>query len=348
MASGSTLGANTFTITSGSGSSAVTFTATTTSGETYAQLASDINSQITAYNQTAATPVAITATAGSDSNGTNLTISSSDGTAFTLNEPAFGFTQGTAGQNASATVDGVPVTSATNTLTGAISGVTINLLGATQGTAATLNVQADSTQATTALNQLVTDYNSAINLVNTQFKVTSSTDSSGTTTQSQGVLASDSVVRNLQSALEQAVSYVYKPSSGTTTVSTLADVGITMNNDGTLTFDSTKLTSALSTNATDVQNFFQGTAFNGFANNFYTSLNSFTSPANGAFQVDLNSISAQSTALTKQISDFESGYIANQQTLLTAEFSTAETALQSMNQEMTQLNSLLGFTSKGS
>jgi flagellar hook-associated protein 2 len=344
MPTGSSLGADSLTIT---GSNGATLTVQTTSGETYSQFAADINSKVAAYNQTATTPLAVTAAAGSDANGTNLSITSTDGSSFTLNQPSFGFTQAAAGADASATVDGVPVTSATNTLTGAVAGVTINLLGATQGSAVTLNVQADTTQASNALSQLVTDYNNAINLVNAQFKMATATDSSGNASTSQGVLAGDSTIRSLQSALEQAISYVYTPPTGTTTVSNLADVGITMNNDGTLSFDSSKLSTALSNNASDVQNFFQGTALNGFANNFYSALGSYTSPADGAFQVDLRSIQAQNTSLSQQISDFESGYIANQQTVLMAEFSSAEEALQALPQQMAQLNSMLGFNSKG-
>jgi flagellar hook-associated protein 2 len=96
-----------------------------------------------------------------------------------------------------------------------------------------------------------------------------------------------------------------------------------------------------------VQNFFEGTALNGFANSAYNALNAFTSPANGAFEVDLNSIAATNTSLTSQINDFETGYIANQQTLLTADFSEAETALQGLSQKMAQINALLGLTSTG-
>jgi cell division protein FtsB len=80
----------------------------------------------------------------------------------------------------------------------------------------------------------------------------------------------------------------------------------------------------------------------------YAALNAFTSPANGAFQVDLSSISSSNTALTKEINDFETGYIASQQLSLTAEYSAAEIALQQLPQEMQQLNSELGFNSNGS
>jgi flagellar hook-associated protein 2 len=329
---GATLGANSITLTIGG----TPTTITTTSGETYAQLATIINGM----------NLGVTATAGSDTNGTNLTIASTDSTTpFSINEPAFGFTEAAAAANASLTVDGVPIQSASNTVTGAISGVTLSLLGAAPGSPISLTVASDASQVSTAINQFVTDYNTAIGLVNSQFTDSSTTDSSGTTTTSQGVLASDPTIVSLQSTLEQAINYVNTPTTGTTTISTLSDLGIKMNNDGTLSVDSTTLNNALTNNPSDVQNFFEGTALNGFANSVYTTLNAYTSPANGAFKVDLSSIAATNKSLTSQINDFETGYIANQKTVLTAEYSQAETALQGLSTKMAQINALLGLTS---
>jgi t-SNARE complex subunit (syntaxin) len=77
----------------------------------------------------------------------------------------------------------------------------------------------------------------------------------------------------------------------------------------------------------------------------YSALNAYTSPANGAFKVDLSSIAATSASITSHIDDFESGYIASQKTLLTAEYSEAETALQGLSAKMAQINALLGLTS---
>jgi len=174
--------------------------------------------------------------------------------------------------------------------------------------------------------------------VTTQFSVNAATHS-------EGVLGSDSTIVSLQSALEQALNYVNKPATGTTTVSMLSDLGITMSHDGTLSVNSATLTNALTNNSTDVQNFFEGTALNGFANSAYKALNAFTSPANGAFKVDLSSIAATSAAITSHINDFESGYIASQQVILNAEYSAAEAALQGLSTKMAQINALLGLTS---
>jgi flagellar hook-associated protein 2 len=287
----------------------------------------------------------LTATATTDASGnTNLTITGS----FTMNEPsstssdsAFSFTQAVQGANASLTVDGVPISSATNTVTGAIPGVTLSLLGSDPGSQIDLTVGSDTTAVSTGINQFVTDYNTAIGLVNTQFTVDS-------TTNAEGVLSTDPTMRSLQNMLEQSMSYANTPTTGTTTVSTLSDLGITMANDGTLSVDSTTLSNALTNNPTDVQNFFEGTALNGFANSFYNSLNTYTEPSTGAFSVDLTSISNENSDLTTQINNFETNYITPQQTLLTADYTSAEVALQQLPQEMAELNSELGFTSSSS
>jgi flagellar hook-associated protein 2 len=351
---GSTLGANTVTLSSGSATAVpptlATLTIATTSGETYAGLATAINTAVTVFNAAATTngtpPLNVTATAGSDANGTNITIASNvpaTGTtpSFTINEPSFGFTQASPAANASLTVDGVPISSASNTVTGAIPGVTLTLLGASLGSPINLTVASDASQVSTAINQFVTDYNTAIGLVNSQFNFSGATGS-------QGALASDPTVRSLQSTLEQALNYVNQPATGTTTVSTLNDLGISAGNDGTLTVNTATLDGALTNNPIDVQNFFEGASLNGFANSMFNALNTFTSPANGAFQVDLSSISASSAAITSQINDFESGYIASQQLSLTANFSKAEIALQQLPQQMAQINAELGFNSNGS
>ena len=322
---GDTLGTNSFTLTSGG----VTTTVSTTSGETYAQLASDIN----------AMNLGVTATAGSDADGTNLSIASSDGTTpFTISEPSFGFTQSATGADASLTVDGVPITSASNTVTGAISGVTLSLGAADPGVPISLAVSSNASQVSTAINQFVTDYNTAIGLVNAQFTV-----ASGST--SEGVLASDTTVVNLQTTLEQALNYTITPATGsTTTVASLNDLGITQNADGTLSVDTTTLDSAITNNPNDVQNFLEGAALNGFANSMNNALTAFTDPGDGAFTVDLSGISATSADLTSQINDFETNYIASQQTTLTAEYSSAEIALQQLPQQMAQINAELGLT----
>jgi flagellar hook-associated protein 2 len=330
LPTGGTLGVNTITLSSGAGTPQ---TITTTAGDTYATLATSIN----------ALGLDLTASVVTDSNGSHLNIVSNDTVPFTINQPSFNYTQANSAPavDAKLTVDGVPITSASNQVTGALSGVTLSLVGTTNVAGLNLTVASDASKVATAVNQFVTDYNTAIGLVSSQYVYNSATSS-------QGVLSADPTVRSLQSALLQAVSYVNTPATGTTTISSLSDLGISTGTDGTLTLDASTFTSAITNNASDVQNFFQGVALNGFASTLTTGLSTFTDPGSGAFTVDLRSISNTSLDLTKHISDFESIYIANQQTVLSAMYSKAEIALQQLPTQMAQIQAMLGNSKSGS
>ena len=197
-----------------------------------------------------------------------------------------------------------------------------------KGTSASLTVAPDTSAATTAINKFVTDYNTAITDLNSEF---ANVSGSG-----QGSLAQDPAVQNLQSVLEQAVAYTAAPASGnaTTTAPTLTSLGISVGSDGTLSVNNTTLSNALQNNFGDVQNFFQGAALNGFAAVLNTQLTSFTSPADGAFTVDLQSIKTETTGLQTNITNFEANVIAPLQTKMQSDFSQAEILLQQLPQQI--------------
>src|SRR5208283_4736842 len=188
-----------------------------------------------------------------------------------------------------------------------ITGVTLNLLSSDPGVQVSLAVSPDTSQVASALQQFVTDYNTVVSDLSAQFTF------SGT---SEGVLASVSAVRNLQSDVLGALDYTATSTSGSTTVPNLTSLGISVDNNGNLSLDTSTLDSALQNNFSDVQNFFQGSALNGFANSMDQQLTSFISPANGAFTVDLQSMNSQITSLQTDISDFETNYIAPLRTQL--------------------------------
>ena len=315
------LPAGNFTITTGTGSTTITTDGT--------QTLTDVANQINSDN------LGLTASVVNDASGSRLAIvANTTGAAanFTVAGGGFGFTQAGIGQNASVTVDGINISSASNTVTGAVPGLTLNLQSASTSEVS-LSVQQDVSSTTTAINQFVTDFNTVISDLNATFKETTS---------GQGYLATDSTTRSLQSAVLGALSYSYTPSSGTTTVPTLAAMGINVNNDGSLTVDSATLQSVLQNNFSDVQSFFQGTALNGFANSLDQTLTSYTNASNGAYTVDLQSISNQETDLNNSISNFETNYITPLQTQMQAEYSKAEIELQQLPVEMKQIQAELG------
>jgi flagellar hook-associated protein 2 len=90
--------------------------------------------------------------------------SNGDGLGFTMATDSEGNRLGT---DAQLTVDGVPITSGSNTVSGVIPGVTLTLSG-TSYTPVTLNVQADLTNVSAAINNFVTAWNQVMSDINTQ------------------------------------------------------------------------------------------------------------------------------------------------------------------------------------
>jgi len=328
FASGTTaLPAGSFTITNGSGAST---TITTDGTQTLSDAAQQINTAglgLSASVVTDASGSRIVIAADSSGSASNFSISGSSG---------FGFTQAETGNNATLTVDGVSLSSGSNTVTGAIPGVTLNLLSPSAGTQVSLSVVPDTTQATQAINQFVNDYNQAISDLNAEFAFNSSTNS-------EGPLAGDTTVLNLQNDLLGALDYTYTPSSGSTTVPNLSSLGITVNNNGALSVDTGALQSALNNNFSDVQSFFQGSSFNGFANMLDQQLTTFIAPGNGAFTVDIQNSASENTTLQNDIANFQTNYIQPLQTQLQSEYSQAEILLQQLPVEMQQINTELGY-----
>lgn len=294
------------------------------------ELAASINSQ----------SLGLTANVITDANGARLALTSSTtGSAsdFTVSSTSsVGFTRSGTAANASLTVDGVPISSASNTVTGAISGVTLNLLGAAPATTINLSLGPDTDSINTAVSDFVTAYNTLISDVNTQTGY-------NTSTQTAGVLQTDSAITGLQSALLASTNY----GSGSGVFQTLDSLGVTTNTDGTLTLNSTTLASAVQTNSAAVATFFQGAALNGFANSVTSSLNIYTDPTQGAFTVDLQSISNENTDLTNETSTLEL-YLSSQQTILTAQYNAADIAIQQLPEQIKQIQALLNPNSNSS
>lgn len=231
---------------------------------------------------------------------------------------ALNFHQATAGLNAKLTVDGVPISSTTNTVSNVINGVTLNLAAPTGVTPISLTVTPDRTQATKALNDFVGAYNAVLTEINGQFKV--NPDGSG-----GGVLENDNSLREVQSQLLAAVS---NSISGNNGIVNLASIGINLGNDGTLTVDNSKLSSAVSSNYSAVQNLFQN-ATTSFSRNFTNVITGLTSPSSGILTLDTQSIQSTAQSLTRQLASLQSA-LAAQQVILTAVYSKVNATLQQL------------------
>jgi flagellar hook-associated protein 2 len=276
----------------------------------------------------------VTASVISDANGARLALVSNTTGApgdltITGNITGLGFYKSVTGQNASLTIDGVPISSATNTVTGAINGVTLKLVSSAASTPVQLSVAPNSTAISTAVSNFVGAYNTVMTKINAQFAVDASTHTAGP-------LASDASLRSLQSNLLSDVTYAMSDNNGLTN---LAALGLNMANDGTLSIDDAAFNDALANNFPGVQNFFQGTT-DGFGTHFSTDLTSLTSPTEGVLNANLTEITSQQKVLTDTINNFEDRLAARQQQLI-KEYSAIDAMLRQYPVTLQSINAQL-------
>lgn len=242
--SGATFTAN------GSGSASLTIDATNNSleGIRDAINAAKLGISATIVNDGSATPyrLALTSTSTGASSSIRITASGGDGAVANLlaYNPAGTqqLTQTQAAQNASLTVNGIAITSASNTVRDAIQGVTLTLRNTTT-TPASLTVARDTASMTTAASGFVDAYNALAS----QLK---SRSAYGTDGKAGGVLAGDSGLRLMQ---EQLRNIFLTPATGGT-LSSLSQIGIGFQREGVLAFDSTKFNNAIANDFADVTN----------------------------------------------------------------------------------------------
>lgn len=156
----------------------------------------------------------------------------------------YGMTQTQSALNSNVEIDGISVSSATNTVSDAVPGVTLNLL-ATTSTATQVTVGADTTVAKSKIEAFQKAYN-------TLNATLASMTSYNAESKSAGTLQGDSTAVGLQNVLRSMLG-ANGPSGSS--FGRLSDVGLELQRDGSLSLNATKMTSSLS-NLTNLQSFF--------------------------------------------------------------------------------------------
>ncbi|RUL76140.1 flagellar filament capping protein FliD [Dyella choica] len=308
-------------------------------GDTLSSIASNINNangnpgvtativagvngnQLVLTSTSTGTANAFSVSAGSGSSGGVTALANA------LNTPS------TTASNAQLTIDGISVSSATNSVSGALTGVTLNL-------AATGSSQLTVAQSTTPINTAVNDFVSAYN---TYASTANQLQSYNSTTKVAGVLLGDATL----SAVQRQISHVLSSKVSTSSTSSLASLGITRNADGTLALNSTTLANALSSNPLSVQQLFTGTT--GIATQLSSLVTGFNSKS-GALQSritnlnsDLTKQSSQQTALNARMAVYQKQLVTQYTSL-----SSLVSSLNNTSSYLTQaMNALTGTSSKG-
>lgn len=152
-----------------------------------------------------------------------------------------------AAADANVVIDGFPVTSASNAISDAIDGVTINLASTKPGTMLDLAVEYDPAGAKTAVTGFVTAYNKLIDTVTelTRYNVD---------TRDAAPLLGDATVRGIRDQLRRELSTAL----GSGTFTSLAAIGVTTETTGKLTVDATRLGAAIDADFDAVSALFSG------------------------------------------------------------------------------------------
>ncbi|HEX3951369.1 MAG TPA: flagellar filament capping protein FliD [Steroidobacteraceae bacterium] len=229
-------------------------------------------------------------------------------------------------QNASFSINGFPATSGSNVVTGAITGVTINLLGASApSTPTTLSISPDTSTAQGAIDKFVTAVNGVLSSIQTLTGYDPAT-------QTAGPLNGNATLEAFQNQLQSILGKVVSSSAGG--VKSLTDLGISAGTDGTYSTDDTKLGNALSASLASIGNLLGGT--NGIATQLANLVDGYIKPGglldtiNQGLQTSLSNVADQQDALQAQLAAYSAR--------LTAEYNAMDTAVAQLKQTQTFLN----------
>ncbi len=180
-----------------------------------------------------------------------------------------------AAQSAQFTIDGIAITSETNTVSGAVKGVTFNLNQVTTAPVR-IDIKQDTTVVTNAVSLFVNTFNATNNVLKQQ--------SSSTGDLSRETMPT-AIQRQLRSALRGTLS-AYNLS--------MSDVGLSFDKDGTLNLNSTKFNEALAKDPSIARKLFADTGSTSDARISFVTATSDTVP--GTYAVNISSTSDGTSA----------------------------------------------------
>jgi len=279
--------------------------------------------------------VSVTDDDGNDADAAGLSALAYDPTLSINNMPA---TQAAA--NAKLTINSLPVESATNTVTGAVEGLTLKLNKVT-----TSAVDVGVTQDTDAMKKAITAFTTAYNNLNTLIKDQTKYDA---TTKKAGTLQGDSAAISIQSRMRAILS---QTSGASSVYGQLSQVGISIDASGGLTVNTSKLDSALSSNLGEVKKLFanldtSNADNNGFAQRF-SSLASEVTSFEGTLSTRTSGLQKRLTDNTKRQAELEDR-VALFQARLTKQYNSLDTTMSNLNGLSTYVSQQIAAMNKSS
>lgn len=233
--------------------------------------------------------------------------------------------------DATFTMNGIAMTRGTNTITDAVTGLTLSLTGthAVADSDAVVSVARDPAAVEGKVKSLVDAFNAVSASVNSQLAYNG-------VQKGEDTLFGDSTVRSLQRALSGIVNQTYPHGEGTTS---LAELGIRLDKSGTLSIDSAKFSAAMAEDPTALESVLTGEE--GFGVALDELVTSYTQAGDGF-------LSAKKASLTKEMSRYDveieriETRAARMGDQLTAQFSKLEQLISSMQSQSAALTKVFG------
>lgn len=191
-----------------------------------------------------------------------------------------------AGRDALLDINGIEITSTSNSVEGAIQGVTLELEASAEGGTATVVIESDTESLKEAVQEFVSAYNEMKSTVGRMTNATGDVDTAGE-------LVGDRTVRTIQSRLSRDL---IDPVTGGE-LEIMSQVGISLNDKGRLELDEAKLDEVIAGNPQGLADFLSGVdEAGGFAGRLAASLASMLD-SSGMVQRAIDSSEARSDRL---------------------------------------------------
>lgn len=231
--------------------------------------------------------------------------------------------------NAQFTLNGLALTRSSNTIAGAVAGVTFNLQKA--GTATVGITQA--ADVADKLQTFVDAYNAVQNVIASQYQ----TDANG---RPKGLLAGDPTLRMIQQQLRDSLNAVSTSNGGAFT--NLADIGLGRNENGELTLNTSMLNSKLQSNLGDVTALLFGKTESdtGLFNSTHSAFKNLSDTVTGTVQHAINGYQSSIKSLNKSIAD-QMQRISLLKESLTRQFAAVDAAIGQLNGQGSALTGIL-------
>jgi flagellar hook-associated protein 2 len=235
----------------------------------------------------------------------------------------------------SGTGAGVLTTSSNNVFTGVLPGATLTVNQAST-TPVAITVATSNTSLVSALQSMVTEYNS--------YRSTLETDTAyNTANNSAAILTADPTATNLDVELSNALTANFL---GSGSIQSLGQLGITFNTDGTLSFDQSTFDSAYSADPSTVQQFFTKSK-TGFSAQMHTLLTNVGGAGKSLLADRVTALGSTITGDQSRITEMNSA-LDQEQLDLYDQFDAMETAISKIQSEMDVVNTIQPLDSSSS